>query len=145
MKNPSRWIVLASHGKLVTYEMKSPKEFEQIKEEIHRKASMREKHFTTDKHGETAPHAGNVHNSAGPRETYKQLEEREYAKHIAEYLNKAHDNKRYEWLYIAMSPALLGYVREHLNKGVQEAIHKQIDKDIVNEKPDQVWERYFAA
>ncbi len=139
MKNPERWMIVANNGEFLIYDVKSPTEIHPLKEHIHRKAAMQEQNFTHDKAG------ANKHGSHMHRETHKQLEEQAYAKELAEMLNSACSKKKFEWLYLAMAPDLLGYVREHLSKETQKAIHKEVSKDVVAEKPEKIWNRYFQV
>jgi protein required for attachment to host cells len=61
-----------------------------------------------------------------------------FADAISDYLEKAHAEHRFERMSIIASPKLLGILRKSLPDHVHDVVLEEIDKDVVNQSPDEI-------
>ncbi|HEV7575769.1 MAG TPA: host attachment protein [Caldimonas sp.] len=79
--------------------------------------------------------------SAGDEE--KHLEARDFARHVAEHLAAALQQKRYDKLRIVAAPRFLGKLREELDPAVKAAVVEEVLKDLVRASDHEIAQRLF--
>lgn len=63
---------------------------------------------------------------------------------VAEYLEKARAERRYNKLYLSAPPTILGQLREQLGEEVEKLVCDELDKDLYRANAREL-ERYFAS
>lgn len=53
-----------------------------------------------------------------------------FSRKLGDYLEKAHNDHRYEQLYLVAAPKFLGLLRDNLNKEVGKAVEEELPNDI---------------
>ena len=94
-------------------------------------------------HGSYGADGYNV-SAAAPHTMPVDLDHQSAAKLICEYLDKLLMNKSdYHELIITAEPRMLGCLREHASKSLQQKISKEIHKDLVNKSIDSIEQAIF--
>lgn len=66
-----------------------------------------------------------------------------FAKRVADYLDKARNDRRYERLVVVAAPKMLGQLRQELGKEVEKLVLDEVPKDLSWFNAREI-ERYFA-
>lgn len=112
---------------------------------------MRPSEIYTDNVGPTAG-TKSIHNTGGqvPNKQYEQPttpEEQErisFAKVVAEYLLKGHNEKRFQKLTLIAEPKFLGYLRTALAPQLRSLVSQEINKDFTHSNGHQLREQLRA-
>jgi protein required for attachment to host cells len=76
-----------------------------------------------------------------PHRTPSQHEADLFARDIAEFLEKAHDESRFARLYLAASPEFLGILRKQVERRLGSTEIREIDKDYTMTTPAELKQR----
>lgn len=82
-----------------------------------------------------------ITSSAGEDEQH--LEAERFAGQVADRLNQALQQHRYDELRIAAAPRFLGMLRKHLDKNVASTVTEEIDKDLIHLQNKEITARLF--
>lgn len=77
-----------------------------------------------------------------PHTDPKQAEIAQFAKRVADFLNRARAQGTLERLYVVASPTFLGLIRQELDHQTLQLIASAINKDIASFKPEEIL-KYF--
>ena len=83
-----------------------------------------------DKPGRAFDSAGSGRHAMEPKTSPHRHRKAEFARHLAEFLEKKRAEKAFDRLVIAASPATLGDLRQTLSKQVKAAIGGEVAKDL---------------
>ena len=83
-----------------------------------------------DKPGRTFDSVGSGRHGMEPKTSPHRHRKAEFARHLAEFLEKKRTQKAFERLLIAAAPVTLGDLRQTLSKGVKAAIGGEVAKDL---------------
>ncbi|MFP4611465.1 MAG: host attachment protein [Thiohalophilus sp.] len=61
-----------------------------------------------------------------------------FAREVAQYLNKAHGKNKFRQLIIAAAPTFLGLLRDSLNTNTRRCLTLQLDKNLTQYKPENI-------
>lgn len=81
--------------------------------------------------------------SAGPDERH--VEAQAFARHVADRLAEALNQRRFDTLHIAAAPRFLGLLRDALGKPVAATVRGTLDKDLVKDDPRSIAARLFGG
>jgi protein required for attachment to host cells len=76
------------------------------------------------------------HHSTGGERNPRKVEARRFARRVAEALDEARRQHRYDRLIIMAPPTFLGLLREEMTAAVQAVLTAEIGKDLVHEPPE---------
>ena len=111
--------------------------------ELRRDATGRRSGPATHAASPSSPHrlrsSANVTASAG--EAQRHLEADAFARRVARHLAEALQRKRYEELTLVAAPRFLGLLRQALDPHVAKAVTREIDKDLVHARNDELARR----
>ncbi|HEX8754960.1 MAG TPA: host attachment protein [Steroidobacteraceae bacterium] len=107
-------------------------------------AHLHDRELKSDRPGRVFDHApaagarrGAVaHHSTGGERNPRKVEARRFARRIAQTLEQARRQNRYDRLVIMAPPAFLGLLREEMPAAVHEVVSAEIAKDLVHEPPE---------
>jgi len=83
-----------------------------------------------DRPGRTFDSHGTGRHAMEPKTSPHRHRKAEFARHLADFLEKKRAQKAFDRLVIAASPATLGDLRQTLSKGVKAAIGSEVPKDL---------------
>lgn len=114
--------------------------------DLRRDAYGRRSGSATHQSRQNTPHrlqaVSSVTSSAGEQEQHVEAEQ--FAGHLAEHLDKAFRQKRYDELRIAAAPRFLGVLRKALSPQVSGVVTTELNKDLVHAQNDELTQRFFA-
>jgi protein required for attachment to host cells len=161
---PTTWILSANSGRARFFSESDPSEpLQELEDMVNAAAQLRTADTETDKLSPTAASssrhsiggnegAGMAHNAkAGapnkqyePAQTPAQHQAELFAKDVAEFLLKAHQEGRFQQLVIAAAPEFLGTLRQQLNPQVQGLVKSEFNKDYTHSNAQQLREQLHA-
>lgn len=127
-----RWVVVADGARLRVFEPNRERHgLDPILDETHDAARRKAAELLADKPGRTFDRNRdhNRHAMELPTDP-KRVEKQRFAHRIAELLEQALDEGRYEELVLVAAPRMLGELRECLSERVRETVRQEIDKDL---------------
>ncbi|CAN7587237.1 host attachment protein [Massilia sp. LjRoot122] len=161
---PTTWILSANAGRVRFFSESDPAEpLQEIEDMVSSAAQLRTVDTETDRLGPTAA-AGSRHNIGGnegagmahnakagapnkqyqPAQTPDQHAADLFAKDVATYLLKGHNEGRFQQLVISASPDFLGVLRTKLDPQVQKLVKAEFNKDYTHSSPQQLREQLQA-
>jgi protein required for attachment to host cells len=128
------WIVLADEGRARLIERAPPggamQEVAQIEDELGR---ARGAELRRDAKGRLYGKGERVMgHTTEPRTDARRKEAQRFARRVAEYLEQAQREQRFDRLVIVAAPAFLGMLREVLPPAVRKQVVGELDQDLVN-------------
>lgn len=85
--------------------------------------------------------AGGGHTAFEPRTTPKEAEADRFARHLAEYLEKATANRDFDYLVLVAPPHFLGILKGTLGRQAAKQLRTTVDKDLSMLAPAEIRER----
>jgi protein required for attachment to host cells len=147
------WIVTANAGRARFFAEPDPADrLMEIEDMVNDAARLKTNESETDRMGPTS--AGqSIHNTGGalPNKTYQpsqtpaQKATELFAKDVAHYLLKAHNEGRFREIALIASPQFLGILRQELDPQLRQLVSVEINKDYTGLSPEQVHEHVQAA
>lgn len=104
----------------------------------HPEGRMHTRDLTSDLPGRDSNRTGLGKHKMDSATDPKQQESVEFARDIASYLDKLVTHNKVDNLMIVSAPGFLGILRNELASGVTDALSFQLDKNLVNLKPDEI-------
>ena len=110
------------------------------------KARLHDRDFKSDRPGRVFDHASapgkrrgaTAHHATGGERRPRQHEAQLFARQIAQELETAHQEKRYDRLILMCGPAFLGVLRAALSKAASAAVVAEVPKDLIHEPESAV-------
>ncbi len=90
-----------------------------------------------------AQRAGSATVSAGDSD--KHLQAAVFARHVAEWLERALAEHRFDELHLAAAPRFLGLLRKAMSPELSSWIASEVDKDLVHASDAELATRFFAV
>jgi protein required for attachment to host cells len=161
---PTTWILSANAGRARIYAESDPSvALQEIEDMVSPAAQLRTEDTETDKLSPTAASgsrhaiggnegAGMAHNAkaGAPNKLYQPAQTPDqhaadlFAKDVATFLQKAHNEGRYQQLIITASPDFLGVLRTKLDPQVQKLVRSEFNKDYTHSNAQQLREQLHA-
>ena len=145
----AQWIVSANAGRARFFsQAQAGAPLEEIEDMVNAAARLRTADTESDDLGRRTSSVGR--SSAGtpsqasgyePHQTPAEHQTQVFARSVAEFLQRGHQQHRYRKLSLIASPEFLGVLRKALDPGVGELVTVQIDKDYTQSTRDQLREQ----
>lgn len=131
------YILVADNARAKLFEATTPvKSLDLVMDRAHESGRLSDSELYTDRAGGSRGRPGGYHTYA--REKSEDPEEQRFARELAEQLNKACHEGRFEQLVLVAAPHFLGSLRHHLSDKCRDAVLKAIDKDLVHRDADTI-------
>jgi protein required for attachment to host cells len=137
MKKES-WLIVANSSLARIFKIEKRHDLKEVKVLEHPESRLHNLDLVSDKPGRDFESAGMGRHAIEPKTLPKRQEFATFAKHIADYLENAHQNGEFEFLYVAASPSLLGLLRQAMNPNIAKSIKAEIDKDMTQMNPKEL-------
>ncbi|TCK18618.1 protein required for attachment to host cells [Thiogranum longum] len=125
-----KWVVVADQSRARIFAVDDPHgPLLQVDKLEHPEARKREQELTSDRPGRSFDSAGQGRHAMGTAVEPKKEEALRFAKQIADYLQAAHREGRFNRLLLVAGPPLLGLLRDKL-KVLSGANISEIDKNL---------------
>ena len=140
---PTTWIVAADASRARVLQVAGRKRLVEVEDFLNPEGRLHNREINTDAKGRFAgPDRPGGHSSDDEERTVEHYNER-FAKRVAEYLDRARSDQRYERLVLVAAPKVLGQLRKELGKEVEKLVVDELDKDLSWFNAREI-ERYFA-
>ena len=133
------WLIVSSSCIARVFKVQRKESLVEIETLVHPESRLHNRDLVTDNR------PGRTHDSVGPGRhalesatTPKQQESIEFARDVAEYLEKARVSGSFDKLYLAASPAQLGLLRQNFHPSTIKLINGEVDKDMTHMKPEEI-------
>ncbi len=131
------WIVVASSALARIFRLEGQK-LVALETLVHPEARMSEHDLVSDRMGSAGEAFGSRRSTYDPPHTPKQTENINFAKKIADHLDRARNNGSLQRLYIAAGPSFLGSLRNEMTAQTQSLIYAEVNKDIIHLSPEEI-------
>ena len=140
---PTTWIVTADASRARILQVADRERLVEVEDLVNPKGRLHNREINTDAKGRfSGPDRPGGHSSGDEDNTVEHYNEL-FAKRVAEYLDKARNDHRYERLVLVAAPKVLGQLRKELDKEVEKLVVDELDKDLSWFNAREI-ERYFA-
>ena len=126
----STWIIVADASRARIFEKASSKELHERETLTHPESRMHEQDITSDLPGRAFDSSGEGRHAMGSKHEPKQHEKQEFAKQVADHLDKARTENRLANLVVIAAPGMLGLLRDALSAETSKLVSAEVDKDL---------------
>ena len=137
------WIVAADASRARILQVADRERLVEVEDFVNPEGRLHNREINTDAKGRfPGPDRPGGHSSDDEERTVDHYNEL-FAKRVADYLEKARNDHRYERLVLVAAPKLLGQIRKELDKEVEKLVVDDLDKDLSWFNAREI-ESYFA-
>ena len=137
------WIVAADASRARILQVAGRERLVEVDDLVNPEGRLHNREINTDAKGRFAgPDRPGGHSSDDEERTVEHYNEL-FAKRVADYLDKARTDHRYDQLVLVAAPKVLGMMRKELGKEVAKCVVDELDKDLAWFNAREI-ERYFA-
>lgn len=128
----STWIVVADSSRARIFERHDPdRHLHEVDDFINEAGRMNSGELRTDERGRFyGKGERQMGHTADPAVMPYEHENEIFSRKLGDYLEKAHNDHRYEQLYLVAAPKFLGLLRDNLNSEVGKAVEEELPNDI---------------
>lgn len=127
------WVVVADRSRARIFTVATPKgPLTELEDLVHPEARAHEGDLTSDRLGRSS------HNVMGKEHSARDQQAHEFAREIAERLERGRVSAQFEALLIVAAPDLLGMLRKAINPNVAKTIVQEIDKNVAQQSPADI-------
>lgn len=135
------WLIAANGCKARIFKLEHKGALVEVETLIHPESRLHNHDLVSDRPGRDYESSnGRTRHAIEPATWPKDQEVILFAKTIAAYLDKARGENKFQKLYLAASPTLLGLLRHSLSPSTLKLISGEVDKDMTSMKPEQMIE-----
>jgi protein required for attachment to host cells len=140
---PTTWIVAADASRARILQVADRERLVEVESLVNPEGRLHNREINTDAKGRFAgPDRPGGHSSDDEERTVDHYNEL-FAKRVADYLDKARNDRRYERLVVVAAPKMLGQLRQELGKEVEKLVLDEVPKDLAWFNAREI-EQYFA-
>jgi len=126
------WILVADTTRARIFTADTPSSpLEEIEDLSHSKSRLHDREITSDLPGKIKSVGGGGHAYEQPTDP-KKYEAEAFAHSIAQHLEDAHNEGRFEQLLIIAGPSFLGMLRSNLPEQIKKLVRFELDKEITS-------------
>lgn len=127
----STWIIVADKSRARIFEAaRAGAEMHERETLAHPQSRLHEQELTSDLPGRAFDSSGQGRHAMGSEVEPKEHEAEEFARQIADLVDKARTENRVEQLVVIAAPAMLGLLRNAFNDETKKLVGTEIDKDL---------------
>ena len=131
------WILVADGSRAKVYE--SPGHGSALREIFHEEAAaLRTREIVSDRGGRRGDTVGGGRHDVGTSSDPQRHNERAFARHVCEFLDRAAGERAFDRLILTAAPATLGDIRDLLSKASRARVAAELDKDLVSVAPGEL-------
>lgn len=139
MPNSRLWLIVADEGRAALYAAESPTgPLTELRDFIDAENRLQDQELVTDRPGRGFDSGGEGRHALEPRTEPGEVESQRFAKWLAETLDQARIEQRFEMLGLVAPPAFLGLLRKSLPDETARQVVLEIDKDLTRYDTEDV-------
>jgi protein required for attachment to host cells len=126
------WILVADRSRARIFEeIRSPRALYEIEDFVNPLGRASDRELTTDAAGRSLSTGLRTRShSTGPGVGAATHEAERFSKEIADYLESARTDHRYDRLWVVAAPKFLAMLRKRMSREVRKMVEQEIDKDL---------------
>jgi len=133
------WIIVADASRARIFEKAAASEDIHEKETFTHPASrLHEQELTSDLPGRAFDSKGEGRHAMGAKHDPKQNEAEEFARQLADHVEKARVDHRFDKLNIIAAPAMLGHLRAAMSDEARKLVTLELDKDLTQHSIEDI-------
>jgi len=133
MKPTITWLLVANGTEAKIYENTGPnKGLTALSEHGKEREALKTSEIVANDRGRTFTSAGDGRSAMEQQTDPDDVEHQKFSREVAEHLNMAAQDKKFDRLIIAAPPQSLGEMRKHFNKHLEEKLEDDVPKDLTN-------------
>ena len=125
-----RWIVVADSSKARFFNAPAGGKLEELETLTHPQSRLPEQDMSRDRPGLAMDGGGQGRHGLEPSSDPKRQEAQIFSRIVADTLDKAHGQQKFQKLALFAAPAFLGMLREQMTKAVAGTIFLEVSKNI---------------
>lgn len=131
MQDSKLWLIVADEGRAALYAADTPTgPLTELRDYIGAANRLSDRDLVTDRPGRTFDSGGAGRHALEPSTHPGDVEAQRFAKWLAESLDQARNEQRFEMLGLVAPPAFLGLLRKSLPDETARRVVLEIDKDL---------------
>lgn len=139
------WIIVADASRARIFEQAGDSRDIHERETLtHPESRLHETELTSDLPGRAFDSTGSGRHAMGGKHDPKQNEAIEFARQLAEHIERARSEKRFGHLNIIAAPTMLGDLRDALSDESRKLVTTEIDKDLTQHSIEDI-QQHLAA
>jgi protein required for attachment to host cells len=137
------WIVVADSSRARFFSKNGRSPFTEVAGLIHPESRLHEQELTSDLPGSDGggAGAGAQRHGRASKVSPKRHEAITFSKQVADHLESARSEGRFQRLFVVAPPAFLGLLRDHFSSALGTLVTGEVNKNLVLLKPDQIREQ----
>lgn len=141
---PTRtWILLADGAQVRLLRNLGPgKGLEEMSPGIVEVPHPPSREIDSDKPGRVQDRVGPGRHAMEPHIEPHEKQKKDFARQLAESINKADNKGRFDRLIVAAPPKVLGEIRQKLSKGAHAKVLRELDKDLIGSDHKQLAKQF---
>lgn len=144
MKAKVTWILIADGATAKVFEHSGPgKGFKAVDGLMFEQESLKAGEIMADRPGRSYSSVGHGRSAIEYSSDPVAVRERRFVEHVAEELERKHQQHAFDRLIVAAAPTALGDLRPALSKGLRDTIMAELSKDLTNIPTPQL-QAHFA-
>lgn len=126
------WVLVADTTRARIFQADKPLgPLHEVETLVHTESRLHEQELTSDRRpGRNTGSNGGSGHSMGHEEDPKRQQGIRFAKQVSQFLDGAHNDRRFQRLYVVAAPAFLGDLRQNLAKPVAGTINGEVPKNV---------------
>jgi protein required for attachment to host cells len=134
------WIVAADNSRAKVFQVRDAShEVDAIQEFSNPEARTANRQLVSDAQGRFAGKGTNERgHTIAPHLTAVEHENVVFAKTVADFLNKARAERRFDKLHLIAAPKFLGLLRKEMRPEVQKTVAQEIPKEVTSRKGQEI-------
>jgi protein required for attachment to host cells len=132
------WLVVANSSVAHIFKVQKKNALTEVETLTHPASRLRNQDLVSDRPGRDVERMGIRKHSMEQKTSPKDQEFMSFAKAISDYLQNARKEGRFERLYLAANPTLLGFLRDTIPDAIRKLIGGEVDKDMTHMKPNEL-------
>lgn len=134
----STWILVADSSRARIFVADTPSTIQEIEDFTHAEGRLHEQDMTSDLPGKGAGISGTGRHAYQDQIDPKEQEAINFAKSVANHLDKEHTRNKFERLMIISDPSFLGELRKQLSAQSRNSVCFELDKNITTHSVDDI-------
>ncbi len=125
-----RWIVVADSSKARIFNAPVGGKLDELETLTHPESRLPEQDMSRDRPGLAQDGGGHGRHGLEPSSDPKKQEAQIFSRIVADVLDKAYGDRRFEQLGVFAAPAFLGMLRDQMSKAVASSVFLEVPKNI---------------
>lgn len=138
------WIVVANSSMARLFQIEKDGNLKEFETLVHSESRLHGRDITTERDGRMQDSMGSTRHAMEPMTSPKEVEFALFAKLLAEHLQSAQQQGKFNRLYLSAGPHFLGLLRQEILPNVSQTIQGEIDKDITHMSASEIKNSFLA-